>query len=96
MVPMEQRKIDVDVAGAVSALWMKPRDAVACFVFAHGAGAGMSHPFLETVANGLFERNIATLRYQSLGRSRSYAFLARQSGRTGGPVIAPAGGARLG
>ena len=39
-------------------------DAFACFVFAHGAGAGMGHPFMETVAIGLHERNIATLRYQ--------------------------------
>jgi predicted alpha/beta-hydrolase family hydrolase len=36
----------------------------ACFVFAHGAGAGMTHPFVEAVAVGLAERGIATLRYQ--------------------------------
>jgi predicted alpha/beta-hydrolase family hydrolase len=33
-------------------------------VFAHGAGAGMAHPFMAAVANGLGERGIATLRYQ--------------------------------
>jgi alpha/beta superfamily hydrolase len=57
-------KIVVDGVGTVSALWSKPREAVACFVFAHGAGAGMTHPFMETVATGVVERNIATLRYQ--------------------------------
>jgi predicted alpha/beta-hydrolase family hydrolase len=64
MANSEQRKIDVDTVGTVSALWLRPRDAVACFVFAHGAGAGMSHPFMDAVAMGLFERSIATLRYQ--------------------------------
>lgn len=34
------------------------------FVFAHGAGAGMAHPFMTAVAQGLAERRIATLRYQ--------------------------------
>jgi uncharacterized protein len=31
---------------------------------AHGAGAGMRHPFLAAVAEGLAERRVATLRYQ--------------------------------
>src|SRR4051812_28282737 len=38
----------------LSAILMKPRKARACFVFAHGAGAGMSHPFMEQVAAGLY------------------------------------------
>ena len=42
---------------------MPPR-ARACYVLAHGAGAGMAHPFLAAIAAGLAERNIATLRYQ--------------------------------
>jgi uncharacterized protein len=41
-----------------------PKEATACYVLAHGAGAGMHHPFLATVAAGLAERRIATLRYQ--------------------------------
>jgi hypothetical protein len=48
----------------LSAILMKPRDARGCFVFAHGAGAGMSHPFMEQIAAGLYGRGIATLRYQ--------------------------------
>jgi uncharacterized protein len=48
----------------VSALLLRPSGAKACFVFAHGAGAGMTHPFMEQVSTGLCERGIASLRYQ--------------------------------
>ena len=41
-----------------------PKDPVACYVLAHGAGAGMKHPFMAAVAKGLAQRRIATLRYQ--------------------------------
>jgi predicted alpha/beta-hydrolase family hydrolase len=41
----------------------RPPAAHAAFVLAHGAGAGMSHPFLANVARGLAQRGIATLRY---------------------------------
>ena len=60
------QKLDIDIgkAGSVSALLDRPPKARACFVFSHGAGAGMTHPFMETVASGLGERGIATLRYQ--------------------------------
>jgi predicted alpha/beta-hydrolase family hydrolase len=49
---------------SVSGLLLKPARAHACYVFAHGAGAGMAHPFMDAVARELCERNIATLRYQ--------------------------------
>ena len=53
-------------AGAhrVSGLLLAPAGARACYVFAHGAGAGMAHPFMQAVATGLAERKVATLRYQ--------------------------------
>jgi predicted alpha/beta-hydrolase family hydrolase len=51
-------------AQRVSGLLQAPPEARACFVLAHGAGAGMAHPFLAAIANGLAERSIATLRYQ--------------------------------
>ena len=51
-------------AGKVSGLLVAPKDAHACYVMAHGAGAGMAHPFMGAVAAGLAERGIATLRYQ--------------------------------
>jgi hypothetical protein len=48
----------------VSALLQAPTDPRACYVLAHGAGAGMTHPFMAAVATGLLARDIATLRYQ--------------------------------
>ena len=56
--------IDVDDQRRVSALLSAPASARACYVLAHGAGAGMTHPFLSAVAGGLAEHGIATLRYQ--------------------------------
>ncbi len=55
--------IEVD-GGCVSALWLRPRHAVAVLTLAHGAGAGMRHPFLEALATALAGERIATLRYQ--------------------------------
>ena len=49
---------------SVSGLELEPADALACFVFAHGAGAGMTHSFMAAFAVGLAERGVATLRYQ--------------------------------
>jgi predicted alpha/beta-hydrolase family hydrolase len=48
----------------VSALLHAPAKPRACYVLAHGAGAGMTHPFMAAVATGLAARGIATLRYQ--------------------------------
>ena len=48
----------------VSAIAAGPHRAESAFVFAHGAGAGMHHPFMAAVADGLGQRRIATLRYQ--------------------------------
>ena len=50
----------------VSALWLRPRGAVAVLALAHGAGAGMRHPFMENLADALAGEGIATLRYQFL------------------------------
>ena len=49
---------------SVSGLLQAPAQPRACFVFAHGAGAGMTHPFMAAVADELAAREIATLRYQ--------------------------------
>jgi predicted alpha/beta-hydrolase family hydrolase len=56
--------IAVDDTHSVSGLLQLPARAEACYVLAHGAGAGMAHPFMEAVAAGLSARAIATLRYQ--------------------------------
>jgi uncharacterized protein len=49
---------------SVSALLSLPASPSACYVFAHGAGAGMAHSFMAAFANGLAERGVACLRYQ--------------------------------
>lgn len=57
-------RVDAGAAGSVSARLVLPPDARALYVLAHGAGAGMDHPFLASVASALAERAVATLRYQ--------------------------------
>ena len=56
--------IAVDGTHRVSGLLLAPKAARCCYVLAHGAGAGMTHPFITAIADGLAERGIATLRYQ--------------------------------
>ena len=56
--------IEVNDAHRVSGLLLMPPDAHACFVLAHGAGAGMTHSFMEAVATELGTLGVATLRYQ--------------------------------
>ncbi|MGA7485412.1 MAG: alpha/beta family hydrolase [Xanthobacteraceae bacterium] len=56
--------VSVDDAVRVSALLQAPPHTRACLVLAHGAGAGMAHPFMASVATELAQRGIATLRYQ--------------------------------
>lgn len=53
-----------DTVGAVSAILLRPDDAWATYVLAHGAGAGMRHRFMERIARALADRGMATLRYQ--------------------------------
>jgi predicted alpha/beta-hydrolase family hydrolase len=53
-----------DKAGEVSAVLLRPENARAIYVFAHGAGAGMTHRFMEAAAEKLAARGVATLRYQ--------------------------------
>jgi predicted alpha/beta-hydrolase family hydrolase len=56
--------VQAGASARVSALLTLPPQARACFVFAHGAGAGMTHAFMAAVAEGLAGRGVATLRYQ--------------------------------
>ncbi|MCI4568872.1 alpha/beta family hydrolase [Lysobacter sp. CFH 32150] len=67
----------------VSGLLLAPSDARACYVLAHGAGAGMAHPFMAVTASGLATRGIATLRYQ-------FPYMERGSKRTDTPRVAHA------
>jgi predicted alpha/beta-hydrolase family hydrolase len=70
-------------ATAVSALLLRPEQAHACYVFAHGAGAGMTHAFMERAAAGLAARGIASLRYQ-------FPYMEKGSKRPDPPAIAQA------
>lgn len=76
-------KLEIEDASALSALLLKPRKARACFVLAHGAGAGMTHPFMEEVAADLYRLGIATLRFQ-------FPFMERRSKRPDSPAAAHA------
>jgi predicted alpha/beta-hydrolase family hydrolase len=67
----------------VSGLLQVPRRARICYVLAHGAGAGMSHPFMAALADGLAERGIATMRYQ-------FPYMEQGSKRPDAPKLAQA------
>lgn len=74
----------VTVAGErVSALWLKPAGARALLVFGHGAGAGMSHPFMKAISQQLEAKGIATLRYQ-------FPYMEKGQSRTDTPAVATA------
>ena len=53
-----------ETTGVVSGLLLKPQDAVSLLVFAHGAGAGMRHRFIEDLSQKMADLGVATLRYQ--------------------------------
>src|ERR1700731_2589474 len=59
-----QLRFAVEGGGEVSALLLRPAQARRLLVMAHGAGAGMSHPFMEELANELAGVDVATFRYQ--------------------------------
>jgi predicted alpha/beta-hydrolase family hydrolase len=75
--------IAIDDAVRVSGLLQAPPRPRACYVLAHGAGAGMTHPFLADVAAELCARGIATLRYQ-------FPYMERGSKRPDQPGVAHA------
>lgn len=63
MTPSEHRFIASNSSGEVSGLLVRPAGARCLYVFAHGAGAGMEHAFMEEAASALAERKVATFRY---------------------------------
>lgn len=78
-----QLTIAVGATATVSALLIRPARARACCVLAHGAGAGMTHPFMNDVADGLAARDVATLRYQ-------FPYMEKGSKRPDPPAVAQA------
>jgi hypothetical protein len=75
--------IQIESGKPVSGLLQSPASARACLVLAHGAGAGMTHPFMAAVAAGLAERGVATLRYQ-------FPYMERGAKRPDPPKVAQA------
>ena len=87
-MPIDAVALHVPVDGlegldGVDALLVEPPDARAVFVFAHGAGAGMTHTFMTKLAQALATRRIATLRYQ-------FPAMQRGSKRPDAPPVAHA------
>jgi hypothetical protein len=77
-------QVSIAIADAgVSGLLTATPDGRSCYVMAHGAGAGMTHPFMAAVASGLCARGIATLRYQ-------FPYMERGSRRPDPPKVAHA------
>jgi uncharacterized protein len=77
----ERLDIRLNAKEQVSGLLLVPDGAKACLVLAHGAGAGMSHPFMTAIAAGLHERGVASLRYQ-------FPYMEKGSRRPDGPALA--------
>ena len=75
--------IPVPGSGAVSGILSTPANPAACYVMAHGAGAGMQHAFMAAVASGLAERGVAVLRYQ-------FPYMEQGSKRPDRPAVAHA------
>jgi predicted alpha/beta-hydrolase family hydrolase len=83
-MPAGQTRLGIALAGnAVSGLLEEPADPQACYVFAHGAGAGMEHPFMAALATGLAARGIAVLRFQ-------FPYMEQGSKRPDPPKVAQA------
>jgi uncharacterized protein len=82
-MPENHVKIEVGVDHSVSGILHIPRNASTCYVFAHGAGAGMAHPFMAAIADRLANRAVATLRYQ-------FPYMEQGSKRPDRPALAHA------
>jgi uncharacterized protein len=83
-MPPDAEPITIDTGDTpVSGLLVAPARARACYVFAHGAGAGMTHAFMAAVAAELADRGIASLRYQ-------FPYMEKRSKRPDPPKVAHA------
>ncbi|MBR1089880.1 dienelactone hydrolase family protein [Bradyrhizobium manausense] len=82
-VKTRELKLDVERIGKVSAILMQPDNARACYILAHGAGAGMRHASMDKIAEGLAKRGIATLRF-------NFPYMENKQGRPDQPAVAHA------
>ena len=70
-----------DSIGSVSAEYIIPEKSICIITLAHGAGAGMNHLFMTSLATSLAEENIATLRF-------NFPFTENKKGRPDVPAVA--------
>lgn len=83
MADATKLRVAVEDAGDVSALLMLPKEARVMLALAHGAGAGMTHPFVAALAAELAAVGVATLRYQ-------FPYMEQRRGRPDSPAVATA------
>lgn len=67
--------------GSITAEYVEPDNMNALFVFAHGAGAGMYHPFMTALSIELATRNMGTLRF-------NFPFTEQKKKRPDVPAVA--------
>jgi len=79
----QELKLDIERIGTVSAILVQPANARACYVLAHGAGAGMRHASMDKIAEGLADRGIATFRF-------NFPYMENKQGRPDQPAVAHA------
>jgi len=79
----QELKLDIERIGTVSAILTQPANARACYVLAHGAGAGMRHASMDKIAEGLADRGIATFRF-------NFPYMENKQGRPDQPAVAHA------
>jgi uncharacterized protein len=84
-MPARSTAVTIPLAAGTSVPgWLdEPAAAGAAYVFAHGAGAGMDHPFMAAMAQGLAARGIAVLRFQ-------FPYMVQGSKRPDSPAVAQA------
>jgi hypothetical protein len=75
--------VDLDDKSRVAAILDRPPNAWLLYVLAHGAGAGMRHKFLESIAAALAARGVATFRFQ-------FPYMEAGQKRPDSPAIAEA------
>ncbi|MCK1388768.1 alpha/beta family hydrolase [Bradyrhizobium sp. 21] len=82
-VKTQELKLDIERIGTVSAILTQPDKARACYVLAHGAGAGMRHSSMDKIAEGLADRGITTFRF-------NFPYMEKKQGRPDQPAVAHA------
>ncbi|MCP3440243.1 alpha/beta family hydrolase [Bradyrhizobium sp. CCGUVB14] len=82
-VKIKELKFDIERIGKISAILMRPDNARACYVLAHGAGTDMRHASMDKIAVGLADRGIATFRF-------NFPYMENKQGRPDQPAVAHA------